>query len=57
MVKITTINILGLPNVILDLKKGYDKTLKNITIVSEDLRITFGGRSLVTKRFGLHSNS
>ena len=32
----TTISILGLPNFILDLKKEYDKTLKNIPAVSDD---------------------
>ena len=31
------INILGQPNGILDLKKGSDKTLKNIPTVSKDL--------------------
>ena len=36
MFNFTTINILGQPNFILDLKKKYDKTLKNIPIVSED---------------------
>ena len=30
MNKLTTINMLGQTNVILNLKKGYDKTLKNI---------------------------
>ena len=38
MIKFTT--ILGQPNVTLNLKKGYDKILKNIPTVSEDwLRI------------------
>ena len=37
MIKLTIINILGYPNEILDLKKGFDKTLKNIPAVSEDL--------------------
>ena len=37
----TTINILEQPNFILNLKKGYDKTLKNISAASEDcLRLT-----------------
>ena len=40
MIYFTTINILGKRNVILNLKEGYDKTLKNIPTVSEDwLRI------------------
>ena len=40
MINFTTINILGQPNFILNLKKGYDKTLENIQAVSEDwLRI------------------
>ena len=40
MINFTTINILGQPNFILNLKKGYDKTLKNIATVTEDwLRI------------------
>ena len=37
MINLTTINNLGYPNGILNLKKGYDKTLKNIPTVSEDL--------------------
>ena len=37
MVKPTIINILGQPNDILDFKKGFDKALKNIPTVSEDL--------------------
>ena len=37
MIKPTIINILGQPNGILDLKKGFDKALKNIPAVSEDL--------------------
>ena len=37
MVKLTTINILGYPNDILNLKRGYDKTLKNIPNVSDNL--------------------
>ena len=36
MIIFTTINILGQSNFILNLKKGYDKTLKNISTVSED---------------------
>ena len=38
MIKLTIINILGQPNGILNLKKGYDKTLKHIYTVREDLR-------------------
>ena len=37
MIKLTIINILGQPNGILDLKKGFDKALKNIPAVSENL--------------------
>ena len=37
MIKPTIINILGYPNGILDLKKRFDKALKNIPAVSEDL--------------------
>ena len=37
MIKFTILNILGQPNGILDLKKGFDKTLENIRAVSEDL--------------------
>ena len=37
MIKLTIISILGQPNGILDLKKGFDKALKNIPAVSEDL--------------------
>ena len=37
MIKFTIINILGLPNCILDLKKGFDKSLKNTPAVSKDL--------------------
>ena len=36
MINFTTISILGQPNFILNLKNGYDKTLKNIPTVSED---------------------
>ena len=42
MIKPTIINILGQSNGILDLKKEFDKALKNIPAVSEDLlRITW----------------
>ena len=37
MIKPTIISILGLPNGNLDLKKGFDKALKDIAAVSEDL--------------------
>ena len=37
MIKATIINILGQPNGILDLKKGFDKALKNLPAVIEDL--------------------
>ena len=37
MIKPTIINILGQPNDILDLKKGFGKALKHIPAVSEDL--------------------
>ena len=37
MIKLTIINVLGKPDGILDLKKGFDKALKNIPAVSEDL--------------------
>ena len=37
MIKPTIINILAEPNGILDLKNGFDKALKNIPAVSEDL--------------------
>ena len=37
MIKLTIINILGQPNGILDLKKEFDKALKNIPALSEDL--------------------
>ena len=37
MIKPTIINILGWPNGILDLKKGFDKAVKNIPAVREDL--------------------
>ena len=38
MIKLTIIDIFGEPHNILDLKKGYDKTLKNIPTVTENLR-------------------
>ena len=37
MIKPTIINILGYANGIVDLKKGFDKGLKNIPAVTEDL--------------------
>ena len=37
MIKLTSLNVLGQPNDILDLKKVFDKTLKNTSAVSEDL--------------------
>ena len=37
MIKPTIINILGQPNGIVDLKKEFDKALKNIPAVGEDL--------------------
>ena len=37
MIKLITINILGQLYGILDLKKGYDKTLEYTPTVSEDL--------------------
>ena len=37
MIELTIINILGQPNGILYLKKEFDKTLKNIPAVSENL--------------------
>ena len=37
MIKPTIINILGQPNGFLDLKNGFNKALKNIPAVSEDL--------------------
>ena len=40
MMNFATNNILGQPNFVLNLKKGYDKTVKNIPTVNEDcLRI------------------
>ena len=37
MINSTIINILRQPNGIAGLKKGFDKTLKNLPAVSEDL--------------------
>ena len=37
MIKLTSINILGQSNVIFDLKKGFDRVLKNTPAVSEYL--------------------
>ena len=37
MIKLRSLNIFGWLSDILDLKKGFDKTLKNISAVSEDL--------------------
>ena len=37
MIKLRIVNILGLPNGILYLKKGYDKIVKSIPTVVEDL--------------------
>ena len=37
MIKVKIIIILGQPDGILDLKKGFDKALKNIPAASEDL--------------------
>ena len=37
MIKVKITNIFGQPNGILDLKKGFDKALKNVPAVSEDL--------------------
>ena len=34
MIKLTRLNILGYPNDILDFKKGFDKTLKNIQLLA-----------------------
>ena len=42
MIKLTILIILGKPNGILDLKKGFDKNLKNIPAVSQDLLRTPG---------------
>ena len=37
MIKPAIINILGQPNGIVDLKNRFDKALKNIVAISEDL--------------------
>ena len=37
MIKPTIISILGQPNGIVDLKKGFDKAPKDISAVSQDL--------------------
>ena len=37
MIKVINLNILGWPNDVLDLEKGFNKTLKNVSAVSEDL--------------------
>ena len=37
MIKLTIIENLGQPKGILDLKKGFDKTIKNIPTLSEGL--------------------
>ena len=37
MIKLAIFNILGQPNGMLDLKKGFGKTLKNIPTISKDL--------------------
>ena len=72
MIKLITVDILGQPNVILNLKEGYNKTFKNILTINVDLlrtanphlnkyfetlSLTFWGRSLVKRRYGLYSNS
>ena len=56
----------------MNLKEGYNKTFKNILTINVDLlrtanphlnkcfetlSLTFWGRSLVKRRYGLHSNS
>ena len=48
MVRLTIINVLGQSNGILDLKKGFDETYKNIPAVNEDLR------RIAWKRMKLH---
>ena len=40
MISFTTISMLGWPTFMLDLKKEYDKTRKNIPTVSEDFMRT-----------------
>ena len=37
MIKLTIVNVLGQPNGILDLEKGFDKTRKDIPAVTKDL--------------------
>ena len=37
MIKLTTVKIVRQPNGILDLKRGYNETCKNMPTVSEDL--------------------
>ena len=37
MMKLTTVKIVRQPNGILDLKRGYNETCKNMPTVSEDL--------------------
>ena len=47
MIKLTIANVLGQSNDILDLKKEYDETLKNIPTVGEHLlRITRRGMKI-----------
>ena len=47
MIKLTILNILGQPNVILDLKKVFDKFLENIPAVSENLvRLAWRGMKI-----------
>ena len=47
MIKLTSLNILGWPNDTLDLTKGFDKNLKNVSAVSEDLlRIAWKGMKI-----------
>ena len=45
MIKLTIINILGQPNGILDLKKGFGEALKNIPAVSEDCLDVYENRT------------
>ena len=45
MIKPTILNILGQANGILDLKKGFDKVLKNKPAVTEDL-VRIGWKSM-----------
>ena len=37
MIKLTIVNVLGQPNGILDLEKGFDKIRKDIPAVTKDL--------------------